>query len=93
MATVRPLLPLDLDPASGFGRRVAKWAAGLGMSALILFTIAHVQLTEVEVPPPPLADLQTVILNDIPPPRLKSLPGNPRLRPCWISNPCLPTTS
>lgn len=38
------------------------------MSLLILFTIAHVQLTEVEVPPPPLADLQTVILNEIPPP-------------------------
>jgi len=68
VATAPSPLPLDLDPASGIGRCVAKWTAGAGMSLLILFTIAHVQLTEIEVPPPPLADLQTVILNDIPPP-------------------------
>ena len=68
MDATRSPLPLDLDPASGWGRRIAKWAAGLGMSLLILVTIAHVQLTEIVEPPPPLADLQTVILNDIPPP-------------------------
>ncbi|WP_221032004.1 energy transducer TonB [Actomonas aquatica] len=61
-------VPLDLDPASGLGRQVAKWGAGLGMSLVILFVLAHVQRTEIVPPPAPIADLQTMVLEDPPPP-------------------------
>ncbi len=59
---------LDLEPSSGLGRRVLKWAAGFGTSLAILVILAHVQRTTVEPPPQPIADLQTVVLDDPPPP-------------------------
>lgn len=61
-------LQLDLDPASGWGRRVLKWGAGAGMSTLILLTLAYVQRTEFIEPPPPVSDLQSIILDPPPPP-------------------------
>ncbi len=59
---------IDLEPSSGFGRQVLKWGAGFGMSLAILVILAHVQRTEVELPPAPIADLQTIVLEDPPPP-------------------------
>ncbi len=61
-------LPIDLDPASSFRRRVATWGAGFGMSLGILFVLAHVQRTEITPPAPPFADLRTVVLEEAPPP-------------------------
>lgn len=59
---------LDLEPSSGFGRQALKWVAGLGTSLAILVILAHVQRTTVEPPAKPIADLQTVVLEDPPPP-------------------------
>src|SRR5690606_22755862 len=61
-------LPIDLDPASSFRRRVATWGAGFGMSLGILIVLAHVQRTEITPPAPPIADLRTVVLEEAPPP-------------------------
>lgn len=62
------LLQLDLDPASGGVRRIAKWAAGLGMSAGILLTLAHIQHADYEEPEPPSLNIQTAVLEPPPPP-------------------------
>lgn len=59
---------LDLDPARGVRRQLAKWSAGLGTSLLILVVLAHVQRTDVIEPPALIADLQTVVLDEPPPP-------------------------
>jgi len=45
-----------------------KWAAGAGMSALILGTLAYIQHMEVVEPPRALPDLQSIILEEPPPP-------------------------
>ncbi|MDB4473787.1 TonB family protein [Opitutaceae bacterium] len=68
MSTAPDLLQLDLDPASGWSRRVLKWSAGAGMSGLILLTLAYVQKTDFIEPAPPIANLQNIVLEPPPPP-------------------------
>ena len=67
-ATSTTPLQLDLDPSSGWGRQLLKWCAGAAMSGLILLTLAYVQKTEFIEPAPPIADLQSIILEPAPPP-------------------------
>ena len=62
------LLHLNLDPSSGFGRRVLKWVAGLATSGVILFVLAHVQKADYVEPAPPPPNLQSLVLEAPPPP-------------------------
>ena len=68
MSASPDLLELDLDPASGWGRQALKWSAGAGMSGLILLTLAYVQKTDFIEPAPPIANLQNIVLEPLPPP-------------------------